>query len=551
MACTDAYLFDERRDDELPVDRAVSIEGQVCTPGSNEIVRPIKIAIALDSSQSMKVTDPEGTRATAVIDLFNNLPDEDEVYVAVLVFAGSTSSWLTNNRQIGFQRLKSMTQQQRYTLVAQLLNYTSTDTGPNRDSTDFVKPLADLFELVNTDIAQSRLNADGGTESRAEYSLIFLSDGHPTIDQDDQLLNGFAVRRIRDLKDLAEDVRLNTVHVNNALKSTVCDTTGDAGCPLLIVNQDAERLQKMAELGGGEFRDFRNNEPINFLSFRFGLTRRIWLLKELIVDAVNAPAGSPLGVADTDGDGLTDEQEDELGTDPFLADTDGDGFSDGVEVHFGALGAPFTPQLLPNDGGFDPGCPVELRGIDADCDGLLDCDEQIIGTNSAFTDSDGDGAPDEVEWHLGTQPASKDLDQDPDLDGVSTRDELRMHTRVKDPDVSSLTLDGYRYTIRAAGPVDPQGRQCFDFTVQNILLAPTRADLRDGGTGVLAGMNELYLTATFVPADDPDPRTVVRGVRLTSPRYPIGGIKLPVDGVLHVPNEAFVDRCQPSPVTTF
>ncbi|MDK6808555.1 Rib/alpha-like domain-containing protein, partial [Corynebacterium aurimucosum] len=35
---------------------------------------------------------------------------------------------------------------------------------------------------------------------------------------------------------------------------------------------------------------------------------------------------------DTDGDGLTDKEEEELGTDPNKADTDGDGINDGDEV---------------------------------------------------------------------------------------------------------------------------------------------------------------------------------------------------------------------------
>jgi hypothetical protein len=46
---------------------------------------------------------------------------------------------------------------------------------------------------------------------------------------------------------------------------------------------------------------------------------------------------------DSDGDGLTDEEELALGTDPFNPDTDGDGVSDYLEVIFG------TDPLDPND----------------------------------------------------------------------------------------------------------------------------------------------------------------------------------------------------------
>lgn len=45
-----------------------------------------------------------------------------------------------------------------------------------------------------------------------------------------------------------------------------------------------------------------------------------------------APTDSPV---DTDGDGLYDDYEREIGTDPFLADTDGDGYVDGLEVSHG------------------------------------------------------------------------------------------------------------------------------------------------------------------------------------------------------------------------
>ena len=49
---------------------------------------------------------------------------------------------------------------------------------------------------------------------------------------------------------------------------------------------------------------------------------------------------------DTDGDGLCDEDELIIGTNPYLADTDGDGYPDGLEL---ALGSdPLNPKSIPN-----------------------------------------------------------------------------------------------------------------------------------------------------------------------------------------------------------
>ena len=46
------------------------------------MVRPIKILIAIDASQSMRVSDPNGTRATAVVQLLNSLPRDPKISFA-------------------------------------------------------------------------------------------------------------------------------------------------------------------------------------------------------------------------------------------------------------------------------------------------------------------------------------------------------------------------------------------------------------------------------------------------------------------------------------
>jgi hypothetical protein len=580
-ACTSSYLFDQRVQAIVPVDRSVVVDGRFCTYGSNDVIEPIKILFVLDASQSMRVTDPDGTRALATVQLLNSLPLDPEIYFSVMLFAGSTTAFLTKSGLAEFEQLISYSQADYTLLLDKILNYTSPD--PNRDSTDFVKALAEVYAVVSTDISAAAVGAaDGGAGGTApgRYSIIFLSDGHPTFNQTAQLLPpGTSVLSIRQLSILVDSVELNTVHVFDPLQppSSLCDLTGDGGCPLLIINQDAELLKEMAAVGGGSFRDFQNHEPVNFLGFDLGAVRQGYVVKDVLVTNRSAPVesppapadwdGGPTDAADSDGDGLTDAQEVAIGTDPNNPDTDGDGYSDGVEVYFAARGASFNPLgfALPDGGGQDPGCPPPLRGVDSDCDLLTDCDEQIIGTNAQLQDTDGDGVPDGVEWQFHTQPSSPDMDQDPDSDGLINREEVHLHMNPLLADSQLVTTNGYRYLIETDGPVDAMGRQCYHFRVDNISLAPTiafRPDggmnlpdggvmfqpdggflFQDGGTGYGPGWNDILVVVTQVPANNPKARTIVTSYRTREARYPVGGVKLPVDGVIKVQPTDFARGC--------
>ena len=578
VACTNTYIYDQRRDTKRPSDRTVTIEGEFCTPKTSEVVRPIKIIIAMDASKSMKVTDPSGSRALATIKLLDNLPNEKEVEFMVMLFAGSTSVPLTKSGLQEFERVIDYDVNDKILLRQKILNFTTSDNDPNRDSTDFVKPLADIFALINDDVSSGR--AGSTTDVRGRYTVIFLSDGHPTNNQDDELLCGEAVTRIRQLKDLADDVTFNAVHVFlpvQPLATTSCDLDGGvsgplggsscrlpilppAACPLLLINTDAERLNKMSQLGGGDFRDFRNNEPINFLNYKFGNVRRTFSFDRLIASNLSALPGSPEDEADTDSDGLTDEEELAAGTSLWMADTDGDGYSDGVEVYYRGRGAPFTPNqmALPDGGGLDKGCTPEDRGVDKDCDGLNDCDEIVVGTNSSKADSDDDGVPDYTEWRLGTQPGAQDLDQDPDNDHLDNGDELQLHTDPLLADSSKLSTVGYRYQVTKAGGLNADGQQCFTFRIDNVSLAYTLPDARDagnpdGGPDFVrrgAGYNDILISLSTLPGDDPTAHTTVLTFRHTTSRYPVGGIRSPVDGIIRVTPDDFVAGCGKSLVVT-
>jgi gliding motility-associated-like protein len=111
---------------------------------------------------------------------------------------------------------------------------------------------------------------------------------------------------------------------------------------------------------------------------------------------------------DTDGDGLTDGEEKEKGTDPLNADTDGDGINDGEDAF--ALDA---NESLDTDGdGLG-----DSEDLDDDNDGLSDTTEVQYGTDSKNPDSDEDGLSDGEEIRLQTDPNLIDTDGDGTSDG--------------------------------------------------------------------------------------------------------------------------------------
>jgi hypothetical protein len=97
---------------------------------------------------------------------------------------------------------------------------------------------------------------------------------------------------------------------------------------------------------------------------------------------------------DSDGDGLSDREELELGTDPLNPDTDGDGWPDGCEVRLGSN--PMDPKSIPAQAYWD-----------TDKDGLSDAEELCFyGTSPYHFDTDGDGVSDYAEVKLGLSTVS-------------------------------------------------------------------------------------------------------------------------------------------------
>ena len=127
-----------------------------------------------------------------------------------------------------------------------------------------------------------------------------------------------------------------------------------------------------------------------------------------LTDAQEAELGTDANSADSDGDGLTDAEEiNEYETDPMNPDTDGDGLSDGDEVN----SYNSDPNNSDSDGdGLTDGDEVneyntDPNSADSDGDGLNDYDEIMTHkTDPNNADSDGDGFTDSQELDMGTNP---------------------------------------------------------------------------------------------------------------------------------------------------
>lgn len=134
-------------------------------------------------------------------------------------------------------------------------------------------------------------------------------------------------------------------------------------------------------------------------------------------------------VLDSDMDGLTDQEEEELGSDPNNPDSDGDGIIDGSD-----------PDLVDKD---------------SDMDGLTDREEEELGTDPNNPDTDGDGIidgsdPDSVDqdedWNWGEEPSTEPEDGipvDPYFENVPSDEDIQTGDCCYEINMYDEFLDGW------------------------------------------------------------------------------------------------------------
>lgn len=189
-----------------------------------------------------------------------------------------------------------------------------------------------------------------------------------------------------------------------------------------------------------EQKDTRTIKKDAFFGFLLGLT----------------VTGGESGSADPDNDGLTNNEEKQLGTDPHNADTDGDGLSDGDEVNKYRT----APLKADSDGdGLKDGeeatkYKTDPNKADTDGDGLNDGDEiKKYGTDALKADTDGDGLNDGQEV---TTYKTDPLKSDTDGDGLNDSAEVLRHkTDPLKKDTDGGTVNDGDEIARRSDPLNP------------------------------------------------------------------------------------------------
>ena len=221
------------------------------------------------------------------------------------------------------------------------------------------------------------------------------------------------------------------------------------------------------------------------------------------------PFGAEDTAADRDGDGLPDYWESCVyHSDPDTRDTDGDGLTDWFE----AMRSDTDPAQKDTNG---EGRTDDLR--DADKDGLTNKEEQEAGTDPRRADTDGDGLSDGDELtKAGTDPQKRDSDGDGAGDGWE-------HANGYDPQIKDEHFE-VQVSKKAAGGLTASVKLKYKGDPESVRITETQIDqLLDAGIpGYIGGIFDFSAAAPIDTADvlfTFDPLTVPKGADLCIYHY--------------------------------
>ncbi|MBI5510525.1 MAG: VWA domain-containing protein [Deltaproteobacteria bacterium] len=450
-SCTDASLRVVQ-----PMGNDLKVSGEFCTSAPKSMNVSTRIAFVIDNSNSMRqVSDPDGDRFTAVERIVDAYAGADNVESAIICWANTA----TLETAGGFTK-------DRAELEAALASCRDAQNQRD-DGTNYIAALAATRDLIA---------ADGTESERVDYLVELITDGMPTADDlEVEAIPGRIYNEVGLILDAGADQGAGRTRLDVLLFAAYIQV------PDLFI----DLLPRMATLGGGSF--LQVYDPSLVLDTLQALAKaEIWLqsfeLRDLFVVSenvrltrVDSVAAEVQAYIDTDGDGLVDLAELELGTAPDDRDSDADGASDLVELEVENRD-PTLAELEASGHDVDD-------ALDVDRDGLNGYEERLLGLDPQNPDTDNDAMPDGLEVLFATDPLRPDDRADYDKDNVANIDELKQHTNPRLDEGSDLRRD---FAYRSAGVTlieQAESRSCYSFAVENLRLGeiPAVPGLRAAG----------------------------------------------------------------------
>jgi hypothetical protein len=478
-----------------------TVRGTFYTESPDDLIFPVKVLFALDCSGSMGAagegSDPTNQRLAATLEFVERYNSNPNISFEIMLWNQSVFRSTYVDGYPGFTKDAADIQ-------AVLSNVNNTGT------TDYVGTI----ETIHQDIRRDIMNTDNFESlARTKYIVIFFSDGLDNVPGSDGPRVTDILNRVDELYSMAtEEYGVRNFNFHTFLLPGIDMTNQD--------RQDCiDLMQDMSEHGHGQFRIFENADTIDFISIVDMRLTAEYQIKFMCAYNFNVVPGVDSLYVDSDGDGLSDEQERNpteywwYPTDPHMADTDGDGWSDYFEYKVSTVENPRNPTV------FDGACDALPDGSypDSDWDGLNDCEEFYKGTNAFHPDSDHDGIPDSVEFYAGTNPLEDQTTNDTDFDGAVDWFEIQRHTNVKanDPKIRDRFAYGYDIVDRGFDPDLMIGDMVvnmrrYDFTISNISLMDTGGSTLNGMPQLEPGDNLVRVFIAQVPEDMPDQLPIFR-----------------------------------------